>query len=77
MKALSNIAHRTSSKYETAVKCRSGLQHRHVLGERGQAGPQGGGGGRQPPEPCLHRQVSTPQQRPGQRQASQQCCQVS
>ena len=57
--------------------CRPGIQHRHVLRDRGHPGQEGGGGGRQYPEPRLHSQVSQPQRKQGERYVDQQCCQVA
>ena len=56
---------------------RPGIQHRHVLSDGGQHGQEGGGGGRQYPEPRLHSQVSQPQRKQGERYVDQQCCQVA
>ena len=55
---------------------RPGFEHRHVLGDGGQHGQEGGGGGRQYPEPRLHSQVSQPQRQQGERYVDQQCSQV-
>ena len=55
---------------------RPGFEHRHVLCDGGQHGQEGGGGGRQYPEPRLHSQVSQPQRKRGKCEAHQQRCQV-
>ena len=61
------------------LKClihRLGSQHRDVHGDGGDAGQERGGGGRQPLQPRLHRQVSAPQLQLSPRQARAQRCQV-
>ena len=61
------------------LKClihRLGSQHRDVHGDGGDAGQERGGGGRQPLQPRLHRQVSAPQLQLSPRQARAQRGQV-